>query len=149
MVELPPAATVAGPEALPGTGRLQLSSVDAATWLKSMGGEESAATHLILSLADAEDFSIELPKLGCTFQGSGMLEDGAVRFDLVAVDSPDRPLPDCTLNGTMSTAAPVAMGRASVKETSLTVSSDHTLVFTPADRGDGRQRLILWRTIPR
>ena len=78
-----------------------------------------------------------------------MLEDGAVRFDLVAVDSPDRPLPDCTLNGTMSTAAPVAMGRASVKETSLTVSSDHTLVFTPADRGDGRQRLILWRTIPR
>ena len=147
MVELPPASAITAPETIPGAGRLQLSSLDAATWLQSVGGASATSTHLVLNLADSEDFSIELPRLGCSFHGTGTLEDGAVRLDLVSVDSPERPMPDCNLEEAEAPAPTPPAGRASARETSITVSADHTLVFSPADRGDGRQRLILWRTV--
>jgi len=147
MVELPAATSLQCPESLPNAGRLEVSSTNADAWLKAMGGDQVTSTHLVLALTDAEEFSIELPKIGCCFHGAGTLADGIVHFNVVSVDNPDRPMQDCAVTGP-APSAPVALpGRASARETQVKVAGDHTLLFAPADRGDGRRRLILWRTV--
>ena len=147
MVELPASSSLECPESFPDAGRLEVSSTNAAAWLKAVGGDQATSTHLVLALTDAEEFSIELPKIGCCFHGAGTLEDGMVRFDVVSVDNPDRPMQNCALDAP-APSAPVALpGRASARETRVRVADEHTLLFAPADRGDGRQRLILWRTV--
>jgi len=141
-----PSGGVASP--LPDTGRLQLSPVTAEDWLTAFGGKGAVATHLVLDLAHAEDFSIELPGLGCAFHGQGALleETSGVRFDLVSLDTPERAKPDCALTGPAIDPATLP-GKGSARETRLRVENGQTLVFTPVRRADGRERILVWRTL--
>jgi len=149
MVELPTGVSSDFASSLPAPGRLEVSPLDADTWLQSIGGHDNASTHLVLALSEAEEFSIELPKIGCGFHGTGTLADGTVHFQLVSVDNPERAMPECVFGAPSSPAAADAIepGRASAREATVNVGDRETLVFAPADRGDGLQRLVLWRTV--
>lgn len=147
MVEVPAGVSADFASSLPLPGKFEVSSLDADTWLQSMGGHDNASTHLVLGLSESEEFSIELPKIGCGFHGTGTLADGTVHFQLVSIDNPERPMPDCTLSAPLSPAPAIVPGKASAREATVNVGDRETLVFAPADRGDGLQRLVLWRTV--
>jgi hypothetical protein len=133
---------------LPEPGRLVPSSTAAEAWMADFGGGTGVATHLVLDLADAEDFSIELPALGCAFHGQGTVQPGpgGIRFDLVSLDSPERDRPDCSRDGGIVPDL-LPAGKASARQTRFQAADGQTLVFAPANRADGRRRVILWRTV--
>ncbi len=146
LIDLPAGVLTGTPSSLPDPGRLDLSPVDADAWLASFGGPEGVSTHLLLELEDAEHFDIELPCLGCSFHGRGVLESGAVRFDLVSMDNPERPGFGCAISSPEA-CAPVFPGKAVIRESRLRMENLQTLVFRPVDRADGRDRLVLWRSV--
>ncbi|RFC46503.1 MAG: hypothetical protein DVB23_001611 [Verrucomicrobia bacterium] len=144
LVELPREVPGESTLSLPLPGRLQLSDIDSATWLESTGGENAASSHLLLEVKSREEFSVELPTVGCSFHGTGSLQEGTIVFELVTIDNPNRPEMDCAL-GKNPTPSSSPAGRASARENRLAVRQSDTMVFVPVDRGDGRRRLILWR----